>query len=55
MLTGTQTQVTEFLRRLCGIGVCNQWTPPGMFTACMGIAVGESPPCLRPSATIMAC
>ncbi|KFA66192.1 hypothetical protein S40285_08792 [Stachybotrys chlorohalonatus IBT 40285] len=26
------------VRNLCGIGVCNQWCPPAMFTACMGIA-----------------
>lgn len=26
------------VRHLCGIGVCNQWCPPAMFTACMGIA-----------------
>ncbi|KAK2070406.1 hypothetical protein P8C59_004897 [Phyllachora maydis] len=28
----------ELVRRVCGIGVGNQWTPPGMFTACMAIA-----------------
>ncbi|OLN81316.1 hypothetical protein CCHL11_10024 [Colletotrichum chlorophyti] len=32
-----QTQL--LLRSLCGIGMCNQWSPPAMFTACMGIAI----------------
>ncbi|KAH7376734.1 hypothetical protein B0T11DRAFT_23722 [Plectosphaerella cucumerina] len=31
-------QARELVRNLCGIGVCNQWCPPAMFTACMGIA-----------------
>lgn len=26
------------VRNLCGIGIGNQWCPPAMFTACMGIA-----------------
>ncbi|KAH7316996.1 hypothetical protein B0I35DRAFT_479784 [Stachybotrys elegans] len=32
------TRARSILRNLCGIGVCNQWCPPAMFTACMGIA-----------------
>ncbi|TDZ38813.1 hypothetical protein C8035_v006572 [Colletotrichum spinosum] len=32
-------QIRELLRSLCGIGMCNQWSPPAMFTACMGIAI----------------
>ncbi|KAK2028379.1 hypothetical protein LX32DRAFT_728755 [Colletotrichum zoysiae] len=32
-------QIQELLRSLCGIGICNQWSPPAMFTACMGIAI----------------
>lgn len=33
-------QIQDLLRSLCGIGMCNQWSPPAMFTACMGIAIG---------------
>lgn len=32
-------RIEILVRELCGIGVCNQWTPPAMFTACMGIAM----------------
>ncbi|KAL0944901.1 arca-like protein [Colletotrichum truncatum] len=32
-------QIQALLRSLCGIGMCNQWSPPAMFTACMGIAI----------------
>ncbi|KAK6951204.1 hypothetical protein Daesc_007735 [Daldinia eschscholtzii] len=32
-------RIENLVRELCGIGICNQWTPPGMFTACMGIAM----------------
>ncbi|KAI2468008.1 hypothetical protein F4781DRAFT_286537 [Annulohypoxylon bovei var. microspora] len=32
-------RIENLVRELCGIGVCNQWTPPSMFTACMGIAM----------------
>ncbi|KAI1098764.1 hypothetical protein F4804DRAFT_346072 [Jackrogersella minutella] len=32
-------RIENLMRELCGIGVCNQWTPPSMFTACMGIAM----------------
>ncbi|KAI5860836.1 hypothetical protein GGS23DRAFT_212361 [Durotheca rogersii] len=32
-------RIETLVRELCGIGVCNQWTPPSMFTACMGIAM----------------
>ncbi|OHF03054.1 hypothetical protein CORC01_01812 [Colletotrichum orchidophilum] len=32
-------QIQNLLRSLCGIGMCNQWSPPAMFTACMGIAI----------------
>ncbi|GAP83247.2 putative arca-like protein [Rosellinia necatrix] len=27
------------MRELCGLGISNQWTPPAMFTACIGIAM----------------
>lgn len=32
-------RIEDLVRELCGIGACNQWTPPSMFTACMGIAM----------------
>ncbi|KAF4834929.1 hypothetical protein CGCTS75_v002967 [Colletotrichum tropicale] len=32
-------QIQVLLRSLCGIGMCNQGSPPAMFTACMGIAI----------------
>ncbi|KAI1500315.1 hypothetical protein F5X99DRAFT_241121 [Biscogniauxia marginata] len=32
-------RIELLVRDLCGIGICNQWTPPSMFTACMGIAM----------------
>ncbi|KUJ06789.1 uncharacterized protein LY89DRAFT_726203 [Mollisia scopiformis] len=35
----TQAQIKPTLRELCGIGLYNRWTPPGMFTASMGIAL----------------
>ncbi|PVH69507.1 hypothetical protein DL98DRAFT_171269 [Cadophora sp. DSE1049] len=31
--------IKDNLRELCGIGLHNRSTPPGMFTACMGIAL----------------
>jgi hypothetical protein len=36
-----QSEVDLSLRELCGIGLCNRWTPPGIFTASMGIAICE--------------
>ncbi|KJR89525.1 ARCA-like protein [Sporothrix schenckii 1099-18] len=30
-------RVCALVREVCGIGLGNQWTPPGMFTACMAI------------------
>ncbi|OAA53622.1 ARCA-like protein [Niveomyces insectorum RCEF 264] len=30
-------RIRELVRRICGIGLCNQWTPPGLFAACMAI------------------
>ena len=35
----SQTGIKDNLRELCGIGMYNRSTPPGMFTACMGIAL----------------
>ncbi|KAI1372585.1 hypothetical protein F4677DRAFT_248557 [Hypoxylon crocopeplum] len=32
-------RIENLVRELCGIGVCNQWPPPSLFTACMGIAM----------------
>lgn len=32
-------RIEHLMRQLCGIGVSNQWTPPAMFTASMGIAM----------------
>jgi len=32
-----QKLIRNTLREVCGIGLSNQWTPPGMFTACMAI------------------
>ncbi|ROV92478.1 hypothetical protein VSDG_06664 [Cytospora chrysosperma] len=34
----TNERIQNIVRRVCGIGLCNQWTPPSMFTACMAIA-----------------
>ncbi|KAL2019024.1 hypothetical protein VTK56DRAFT_10189 [Thermocarpiscus australiensis] len=33
-----QERIRVNVRKICGIGLGNQWTPPGMFTACMAIA-----------------
>lgn len=33
-----QERIRSLVRRMCGIGLCNQWTPPSLFTACMAIA-----------------
>ncbi|KAK4120968.1 hypothetical protein N657DRAFT_578711, partial [Parathielavia appendiculata] len=33
-----QSEIRKTVREICGIGRGNQWTPPGMFTACMTIA-----------------
>ncbi|KAK9786706.1 hypothetical protein SCARD494_11010 [Seiridium cardinale] len=32
-------RVDRLMRQICGIGTCNQWTPPALFTASMGIAM----------------
>ncbi|KAI1438433.1 hypothetical protein GGR50DRAFT_430747 [Xylaria sp. CBS 124048] len=32
-------QIEALMRELCGLGISNQWTPPAMFTACIGIAM----------------
>ncbi|KAJ2891024.1 hypothetical protein MKZ38_001003, partial [Zalerion maritima] len=37
-LKPTKQEIMRLVRRICGIGLCNQWTPPAMFTACMAIA-----------------
>lgn len=34
-----EEQIKQDLRELCGIGLYNRWTPPGIFTASMGIAI----------------
>ncbi|PMD35790.1 hypothetical protein L207DRAFT_94577 [Hyaloscypha variabilis F] len=34
-----EEQIKADLRELCGIGLYNRWTPPGIFTASMGIAI----------------
>lgn len=34
-----ETAIRLDLLELCGIGMHNGWTPPAMFTACMGIAL----------------
>ncbi|KAL8335634.1 hypothetical protein RB598_009698 [Gaeumannomyces tritici] len=31
-------RVQGLLRKLCGIGLGNKWSPPALFTACMGVA-----------------
>ncbi|KAK3937455.1 hypothetical protein QBC46DRAFT_392691 [Diplogelasinospora grovesii] len=31
-------RIQRLVRKVCGIGLGNQWTPPSMFTACMAIA-----------------
>ncbi|KAK3680973.1 hypothetical protein B0T22DRAFT_523742 [Podospora appendiculata] len=33
-----QKRMQTLVRKICSIGLGNQWTPPGMFTACMAIA-----------------
>ncbi|KAK3402465.1 hypothetical protein B0T20DRAFT_446 [Sordaria brevicollis] len=33
-----EAEIQRIVRTLCGIGLGNQWTPPGMFTACMAIS-----------------
>jgi len=38
-LTIKQAEIKLNLLELCGIGLYNRWTPPGMFTASMGIAI----------------
>ncbi|KAI1122668.1 hypothetical protein F5Y10DRAFT_286960 [Nemania abortiva] len=38
MLKMTQ-RIEALMRELCGLGISNQWTPPAMFTACIGIAM----------------
>jgi len=35
-------RIQELVRHICGIGLGNEWTPPGMFTACMAIAACKS-------------
>ncbi|KAI1306156.1 hypothetical protein F5Y03DRAFT_142852 [Xylaria venustula] len=32
-------RIEVLMRELCGLGISNQWTPPAMFTACIGIAM----------------
>ncbi|KAI0554621.1 hypothetical protein F4679DRAFT_570498 [Xylaria curta] len=32
-------RIEALMRKLCGLGISNQWTPPAMFTACIGIAM----------------
>ncbi|KAK3309229.1 uncharacterized protein B0T15DRAFT_134260 [Chaetomium strumarium] len=34
----TQESIRKAVREICGIGCGNQWTPPGIFTACMAIS-----------------
>lgn len=36
-----EAEIKPNLLELCGIGLYNRWTPPGMFTASMGIAICE--------------
>lgn len=43
-----QIQVESSLKSVCGIALSNRWTPPGMFTAAMAIAICESASQLRP-------
>lgn len=35
----TKQRIEALMRELCGLGISNQWTPPAMFTACIGIAM----------------
>lgn len=46
-LTAWQEQIQPLVRKICGIGLGNQWTPPSVFTACMAISACKSPrrPC----------
>ncbi|KAI0006829.1 hypothetical protein F4779DRAFT_643850 [Xylariaceae sp. FL0662B] len=32
-------RIEMLVREICGIAICNQWSPPSMFTASMGIAM----------------
>ncbi|TLS30026.1 hypothetical protein PpBr36_03195, partial [Pyricularia pennisetigena] len=36
--TQRMTHIQHLVRRLCGIGLHNEWSPPALFTACMGVA-----------------
>ncbi|KAL3423508.1 arca-like protein [Phlyctema vagabunda] len=38
-LRSMEEEIKSRLRELCGIGMSNRWTPPGMFTASMGISL----------------
>ncbi|RDW73068.1 hypothetical protein BP6252_06975 [Coleophoma cylindrospora] len=38
-LRSMEDEIKDCLRDLCGIGLYNRWTPPGMFTASMGISL----------------
>ncbi|KAK0614565.1 hypothetical protein B0T14DRAFT_438032, partial [Immersiella caudata] len=40
-MAAQKTHIQALVRRICGIGLGNQWTPPSMFTACMAIAAFE--------------
>jgi len=37
-----EEEARTLLKRMCGVALNNQWTRPGLFTACMGIGVCES-------------
>jgi len=36
-----QERIQAVVRKVCGIGLSNEYTPPCMFTACMSIAACE--------------
>ncbi|KAI0505999.1 hypothetical protein F5B22DRAFT_625799 [Xylaria bambusicola] len=38
-MRNTTRRIETLMRELCGLGISNQWTPPAMFTACIGIAM----------------
>ncbi|TGJ78606.1 hypothetical protein E0Z10_g10159 [Xylaria hypoxylon] len=39
LLIKWKQRIEALMRELCGLGISNQWTPPAMFTACIGIAM----------------
>lgn len=41
------------VRKIYGIGLGNQWTPPSVFTACMAISACKLPSVLLPATNLV--